>query len=200
LSIKAPYLPYEKLRPVAQNFLTTHHPSGVLPIPIEEIIEFQFQMEIIPISGLLRSHAVDSAITNDLTTIYVDAGVYEKSPRRYRYSLAHELSHKLIHYEIFTGLQCDNIDEYKAAITSIPADQYSWIEQQAYNLAGLILVPSDHLESAYTQADTTASQAGISLQDLDTKELKDVCHHIGIAFEVSGDVIRKRLKYDNIIG
>ena len=171
-----------------------------MPVPIEAIIEFQFHIDIVPVPGLGQAHEVESAITNDFQTIYVDEYVFKKVPRRYRYSLAHELSHKLIHPEIFAGLRFASLAELKASITTIPGDEYNWIEHQAYNLAGLLLVPSPILEAEYTAADTAASNAGISLCDLDAKALKSVCHSIGSKFEVSADVIRKRLKYDKLLG
>lgn len=37
MAIVAPFLPYEHLRIVAEDFLSENHPSGELPIPIERI-------------------------------------------------------------------------------------------------------------------------------------------------------------------
>ena len=51
MAIVAPYLPYEKLRAVADEFLKQHHPSGELPIPIEKIVEFRLRLDIVPVPG-----------------------------------------------------------------------------------------------------------------------------------------------------
>ena len=101
MTIKAPYLPYEKLREIADGFLTQHHPSGRIPVPIAEIVEFQFGMDIVPVPGLNEFLEMDSSISNDLATIYINASVFARQPSRYRFSLAHELSHRLIHGDLF---------------------------------------------------------------------------------------------------
>ena len=49
---KAPFLPYDKIRPYAQLFLEKYHPTKTVPIPIEEIIEFELKMDIIPMPNL----------------------------------------------------------------------------------------------------------------------------------------------------
>ncbi len=117
MTIKAPYLPYDKLREIAGGFLAQYHPSGRLPIPIASIVEFQFGMDIVPIPGLNESFEIDSSISNDLTTIYIDDFVFRKRPARYHFSLAHELSHKLIHRDLFREqLSFANLAEWKAAI------------------------------------------------------------------------------------
>jgi hypothetical protein len=57
---------------VAEEFLTAHHPSGELPIPIEEIIEFDCAIDIVPVPGLLSDLDIDAFMTADLKEIRVD--------------------------------------------------------------------------------------------------------------------------------
>src|ERR1700732_4867056 len=99
---KAPQVPrrtFKDISRVAEDFLATHHPTGELPIPIEEIIEFEFEMDIVPIPGLMSDLDIDAFITAGLREIRVDQYIQEKVITRYRASLAHELSHRLIHRE-----------------------------------------------------------------------------------------------------
>jgi hypothetical protein len=199
VTIKAPYLPYDKLREVAEAFLLRHHPADTLPVPIAAIIEFDFQMDIVPIPGLHESLEIDSSISSDLATIYIDEFVFKKRPARYHFSLAHELSHKLIHGDLFREeLSFTNLAEWKAAMTAIPPKEYGYIEWQAYCLAGLILVPSSHLAVAYAKAEESAAAAGISFRDVDVDSGKLICAAIGKDFQVSGDVVRKRLHFDHL--
>jgi len=196
---KAPYLPYSKLRNVAESFFSEYHPSRALPVPIETIVEFRFEMDIVPIPGLHESHETDSALSNDLRTIYIDEHVFKRREKRYRFSLAHELSHTLIHSDLFRDeLAFKNLAEWKAVMASIPVQEYSYIETQAYSLAGLILVPSEHLSVAYEKAEKSTAAAGISLRDVDAKGAKCICTSIGEEFLVSGDVIWRRLRYDHL--
>ena len=129
----------------------------------------------------------------------MDEFVYYKRPNRYRFSLAHELSHRLIHADIFKQLKFKTIAEWRAAIESIPTDQYSWVEWQAYCLAGLVLVPSRELETAYDEANRSAWDAGVSLKDADEEIQKPVFASIGEKFGVSWEVVRKRLQKEGIL-
>jgi hypothetical protein len=76
--IKAPYYSYEDLRRKADEFLAKYHPAGTIPVPIEEIIEFQFRIDIVPTPGLHQLLETDGFITSDLREIRVDQFVYER--------------------------------------------------------------------------------------------------------------------------
>lgn len=199
MAIKAPYLPYDALRDKAVDFLATHHPSGDVPVPIVEIVDFQLQMDIVGIPGLQDSLEIDSCISSDLATIYIDEFVLNKRPARYRFSVAHELSHRLIHGEIFQQLSFHSLKTFKLAINSIDPKEYGWLELQAYNLAGLILVPSSKLDAAFRTCEDEAAKAGISFQDADAEAADIVCANIGRDFAVSGAVVRKRLRLDGLV-
>jgi hypothetical protein len=72
----APIYSHEDLRRRAHEFLATHHPVGTIPIPIEEIVEFQLGIDIVPMPGLDRLIETDGFITSDLQEVYVDEFVY----------------------------------------------------------------------------------------------------------------------------
>src|SRR5260370_39215703 len=110
MPIVAPFLPYDKLRGIAAAFLEQHHKEGTIPIPIEKIAEFRFNLDIVPVPGLQDEFDVDAYITSDLTEIRVDQFIQENRPTRYRFSLAHELAHVLIHQDIFKALAFSTID------------------------------------------------------------------------------------------
>src|SRR5262245_3634449 len=104
MAIKVPFLPYEKLRSIADEFLRKHHQSGDLPVPIEKIVELQLRLDIVPVPGLQDEFEIDAFITSDLTEIRVDSFIQRKRQARYRFSLAHEVGHMLIHKDIFKEL------------------------------------------------------------------------------------------------
>ncbi len=66
MAVVAPYLPYDCLRQIAHKFLAEHNPTGEIPVPIEKIVEFRFEMDIVPVPGLHEQLNVDSYITSDL--------------------------------------------------------------------------------------------------------------------------------------
>ncbi len=96
-----PILSYRDLRVRAADFLRTHHPQGTIPVPIEEIVEFKYRIDIIPVHGLQQAFEIDGFISSDLKTITVDCFIYEHRPNRYRFTLAHELAHAVLHRKIF---------------------------------------------------------------------------------------------------
>jgi len=76
-NIEIPFFSYEEIRNRADNFLRQYHPSREIPVPIEEIIEFQMNIDIFPIQGLHTILDIDGFTISDLSTIYVDDFVYK---------------------------------------------------------------------------------------------------------------------------
>jgi Zn-dependent peptidase ImmA (M78 family) len=192
-SIKAPYLPYPKLIQIAEQFRRDYNVADKVPVPIEAIVEFGFGMDIVPIPGVLANYEVDGWLSADQITIYVDEFIYKKRPTRYRFSLAHELSHKILHGSIFQQLSFSTTAEWKAAMAAIDPTQYGWLESHAYGLAGLVLVPCDHLRTAFDEMSVEAAAAGVTFDAPTDVERKMISRGLGEIFDVSSDVIRRRL-------
>lgn len=195
--IKAPYLPYDDLRPLADQFLRDYNSPRKIPVPIEKIVEFGFRINVVPVEHLMRDHEIDASISNDLSTIYVDHHIFWMVPNRYRFSLAHELAHCVLHKDIFKSLHYSSIAEYKAVIQQIPERERGFIEHQAYSFAGLVLVPSARLADEYRAIVRDFEQAGYLLGSDGVPDRFLVRKQLGPLFEVSKDVIDRRLKYDN---
>ncbi len=69
LSTSIPDYSTKDINRKAEEFLKKYHPSLSIPVPIEEIIEFQFHIDIVPLHGLHRAFEIDGFTSNDLTTI-----------------------------------------------------------------------------------------------------------------------------------
>ena len=63
---------YDELRGLAKQFLREHHPTGIVPVPIEEIIEFGLKLDIIPIKGLLKFFDIEGYVSRRFHEISVD--------------------------------------------------------------------------------------------------------------------------------
>lgn len=201
MGLDIPFLSYEDLRARADALLKKHYPTVRLPIPIEKIVEFGFQIEIIPVPGLMRVHEVDAFSSKDFKTIMVDQSVMEsRSPYRYRFSLAHELGHAVLHQEVQRQLEFSTIKEWKQVINSVSERDRGWFEWQAYNFAGLMLVPRESLRDSLKQAVKRATEQGIALSSAEYADVsKDyVCNWLGRKFEVSAEVVSKRLEKDGL--
>ena len=60
----APYLTYDLIRKIASEFLNVYHPDGTIPIPIEEIAEFDLDITIIPMEKLQDKYEIENLQKN----------------------------------------------------------------------------------------------------------------------------------------
>ena len=96
-----PYKNYDHIKKIASDFLRKYHSKDTFPTPIEEIIEFKFNIDIIPIPGLHEILEADGFISADLSSISVDEYVYKHRHGRYRFTLAHETGHAVMHEAVY---------------------------------------------------------------------------------------------------
>ncbi len=197
-SLNPSYLSYEGLRRRAGDFLRTHHPAGTIPVPIEEIVEFHYRMDIIPLPGLQEAFEVDGFISSDLKAITVDAFVYEHRPGRYRFTLAHELAHAVLHRRIFQACRFRRVEDWKRFQREMDEEDRRWLEWQAYAFAGLILVAEDPLRIEYQKAVRAASRVGLALKKAGDVARSYVADWLARRFEVSPQVIERRLDKDEL--
>lgn len=196
--LRPPVLSYEGLRRRSGDFLRTHHPSGTIPVPIEEIVEFRYRIDIIPVPGLQEAFEVDGFISSDLKAITVDAFVYEHRPGRYRFTLAHELAHAVLHRRIYQAYRFQRVEDWKRFQREMDEEDRRWLEWQAYAFAGLILVPAEPLRTEYQKAVRVAGRVGLSLLKAGEVARSYVADWLARRFEVSAQVIEKRLDKDGL--
>jgi len=183
----------------AEEFLKKYHPSLSIPVPIEEIIEFQFHIDIVPLHGLHRAFEIDGFTSNDLTTISVDAFVQESRPGRYRFTLAHEIGHVVLHRNFFLQLTFSSIDEWKEFAQSIPPRDYGIIEWQAYQFAGFILVPPKVLRVKYNDAIELARDKGILMgKRIEPAARQYIANWLAKQFVVSSEVTERCMQRDKL--
>lgn len=193
---RAPFIKREQAQAEADRFRLRYWPTGELPIDIQAVIEFELDMRIRTIPGLRQSCDIDALLLGDLQTIAVDRDVYmdDKMANRLRYSLAHEVGHKVLHPDLYSRIAHDSAEEWIWSFQTIPEDQYAWVEQHAYEFAGRLLVPVNRLKAELDQAVTDATNAGFTAWDQSGDAAREyiassLCRHFG----VSSQVIEKRL-------
>ncbi|MGM0486693.1 MAG: ImmA/IrrE family metallo-endopeptidase [Planctomycetota bacterium] len=195
---KAPYISKGELVKQAESFLQEHHPSRDLPIPIENIVEFRFNLDIVPVPGL-HNYDIVAYITHDQKEIRVDQYVLESRTNRYRFSLAHELGHLILHPELFEYLKFRDAAEWKNVMTtSIPEKEYRYLEFHANFFAGLVLVPQNELSYVLEKCRAKAAHYGLDLEDQYDGGWEAIEEYIGREFLVSSAVIHRRLEYDGL--
>lgn len=116
-----------------------------IPVEIEEIVEIKLKIKIIPIPDLMSQCGVDAQITSDFTAIYVDQKNYENDTNRFRFSLAHEIGHYVLHEKFYKGLKISNFADVIAFMDEIDAEEYSHLEVQANKFGNYLLLPRKEL-------------------------------------------------------
>ncbi len=117
MAFKAPFFRYEDLRRCAEAFLLEYHPGREIPVPIERIVDIQFGIDIVPMPGLGNFDTV-AYLSHDLTEIRVDEFVYNHRPNRYRFSLAHELGHRVLHADVYEQFQFSDVASFRHVMTN----------------------------------------------------------------------------------
>ena len=194
-----PRWPYPRLRKFAEDYLDRVHVSGEIPIPIEEILDSPEGVDVVPLEGLYeRGH--EAFLSRDMTCIYIDKGIMmHKVPYRYRFSLAHELAHVLLHKDIINEAPpYKDVNGWIDFLKSFPNEDLRWIENQAYGLAGLLLVPPRQLEDEYLRVVKQLESLGTSFNSLTPPTMKSITSAIGEKFQVSRFVINKRARKDDL--
>ena len=195
---KIPIHSYEDLRKKADEFLATYNPSGAIPVPIEEIVEFDFGINVVPVLGLQREFEVEGFTSSDLKNIYVDEYVYTDYLNRYRFTLAHEIGHIVLHKNLYNANRFSSIAGWKEFINSMTEEEHGWLEYQGYAFAGLILVPRENLIKHTTEWVKRIKGKSVSLKQNWDFAWELITAHLGKAFQVSSSVIEKRLDKDGI--
>ncbi|HNY02869.1 MAG TPA: ImmA/IrrE family metallo-endopeptidase [Bacteroidales bacterium] len=123
-------------------------PVDTIPLPIEKIIETKMGLEIRPIVGM-KSAGIEALLLNDLRSIIVDNDAYldERLENRFRFTLAHELGHLMLHPDITKGLRYRTIRDYINHRLGQNTEDLDWFERQASEFAGRLLVPRVQLDN-----------------------------------------------------
>ncbi|HDH05249.1 MAG TPA: ImmA/IrrE family metallo-endopeptidase [Nitrospirae bacterium] len=196
VEFKAPFIKIEDIRKEADMFRAKYWPPDTIPVDIFEILEFGLDIEIRAIVNLREAGDVDALILGDLKTIVLDQSDFlnDRSQNRLRFSIAHEIGHLILHSDIFSKIQYSSIEEWITFFQAIPDDQYTWVEQHAYEFAGRLLVPRDKLIEKLNEAVSLAESVGFDSWDTSGESTREyIAHAISKIFGVSGQVIEKRL-------
>jgi Zn-dependent peptidase ImmA (M78 family) len=123
MTFKAPYLTYRDVGKYAEDFLTKHHPALDLPIPIEWIIEFNLNLDIVPIPYLYKTFKQSGFLSSNRKTIFIDEYQYDNFVEKYRFTLAHEIGHLVMHESMYEGLSFDSVHEYIEFMHLLPQSE-----------------------------------------------------------------------------
>ena len=200
-SFRAPFIPMDKIRSLADAFREEYWAGKGVPVDVLGIAEFDLDMEIRPVSSMREQADVDALLLGDMKTIAVDSRLYmdDRMQNRMRYSVAHEIGHKILHAGIYRAAGVSSIEQWIAWFQAMPEDQYSWLEQHAYEFAGRLLVPPERLRAEFTGAVDAAKKAGFASWDSSGDAAREyIANSICRIFGVSSQVVEKRIDREGL--
>ena len=152
-----------KLRVIAERFLAEHHPARDYPSARRGDHRIPARAEHHPDARPARYFDIDGYVSKSLRDISVDQYIQESRPDHYRYTLAHELAHVLIHGDIVEQFEFATIDEWKTLILDVDVDEGAVYDGQAHDLGTLILVPPDTLTTEFEADRRKVERRGMTL-------------------------------------
>lgn len=202
-NFKAPFLPPDKIESIVQKFLSDHWPQDTIPINIYKIAEYNLGLEIIPVPNLFRYTGIEASLLGDGSAIFIDFDQFNNDyyENRLRFSVAHEIGHKVLHSNLYNRTEPEDIDSLLKLFDSIPDKEYHWIETQANQFAGRLLVPTKKLiEKVNTNEELIMQIKQSRNENSDGDQIAEYyAHHLNKYFGVSEDVMIIRLKNERII-
>lgn len=153
--ITAPRLTKTAIQKAVDEFKATYSKrTGVLPINVEDLVEFDLKLELRPVAGIMDACGTDALLLSNRKTIVVDLQEFEHNNLRdrLRFSIAHEIGHFILHKEVYKGVSFTSVDQWIDFMEGIPEDTYEWLEWQANEFAGRLLVPGTRLRSLFNQS------------------------------------------------
>lgn len=166
--------------------------DGFFPVDVEKLCD-HLGIAILPVTKLADSFCIDAFISADFKTIYVDADKYRYESYRYRFSVAHELGHYILHKEYFSS-RVGSFKEWK----DLSGSGVSRVaEFQANYFAGSLLAP----EGALLAMLNTEFGGSFARNYFTTgsKELKNMLTSLQKLFNVSKEVVSRRMQ-DTVYG
>lgn len=184
------HLNYGQIQSVADKFLEKYYPSLELPIPIEKIVEIDLGIKLSTEINLREEIGVDGFI-NSNNEIIIDDYVFNNYVERTRFTIAHELGHKLLHYQIYQSQKMITKEDYLQFQNMRSDEDQKWLEIQAHAFAGNLLVPTKKLKEEL--AEIIRKNSGKI--DFAMPYLID----LPLKFKVSSHVILRRLEKEKLI-
>lgn len=129
----------------------------------------------------------------------MDKYVYEKIENRYRFSLAHEIGHMILHKDLYDHYKFNSIGEWIKVINEIPQDLKERAEFQAKEFAGLVLVPGNILKDKYQDAFKEAERIIHNFDENEMELIQGIAVNLlAKEFVVSWHVMEIRLRNDGL--
>jgi len=171
------------------------------PVNMEKLIEILYKIDLVPEKGLLEMSGIEGFLSWDMSTIYIDAGMFmdNRYQNRLRFTLAHEIGHYELHREAYKSFRYQNAEEFVTIQSNMPDHIRNSFETQAKEFAGRLLVPSDPLiEAIIDHSEQIEEQLAINRLMSDWDLSQSINDSIALRFGVSANVVSMRIWKEGI--
>jgi Zn-dependent peptidase ImmA (M78 family) len=198
VKLEVPYLTYSDIGKIARDLLQKYHSSFEIPIPIEKIIDLRMGLNIVPFPNLYRSFGLNGYLSSDRTCIFVDEHQADNYEEKYRFTLAHELAHFMLHGQCYEQLPFRSLAEYILWREAIPSEEISWFETHGDWFAEQVLVPTARLVETCEEVLRKHRDRLSRLTRIPDDFWSYASNEIAKYFEVNPPVVEIRIRRENI--
>ena len=131
------------LEEMARVFLDKYHDKKHLEVDIEYIAEAKLGWCIMPFSSLTDLHGIEAFAVRG-KTIYIDQYLMDHKERKYRFTIAEELAHVILHEQLYE--HCTSVEEHLDIYGDIKVEDYWRMDRNAKYLASAIILPAKNFE------------------------------------------------------
>ncbi len=193
-----PYYSFSDYKTRAAQFLKRHGfpKDNSLPIDIEVLLD-KAGIEIHPVNRMYEDFGVKGAVLKTIGgyALAIDENHYESESQEFyfRFTLAEELAHILLHEKLIAGIT--TLDEVQSYHASFSDEEYKRIEQQARTMASQLLLPSQIFDQFVIDWVREHLEEIQKAQFFSPNELADfIAERMYKSLKLSRDVIRTSLK------
>ena len=172
---RVPYLEKWKIAREVEKILGEDCWAREAPVDLERLCD-KLGIGIVPVSGLSEDFCIDAFIAANFKIMYVDSDEFEKESYRYKFSVAHELGHFVLHREYADGLE----------------DLNGYAEFQANYFAGCLLVPENGLTRILNEE--FGGSFARNYWDVSLRKIGDALEKVQKYFMVSDQVVMRRMR------
>lgn len=202
--MNVPFLENEAIWKIADKIRDLPKLDGynIPPIEVLYIVDVVFGFDVIPIANLFADIRMDAAILPGQRIIYIDRDSMAEweaedswIEKRLRFSVAHELGHYFMHYNLLAEFNIADLNQFKKWILKHASNRR--IELQADEFAGRFLVSSDILLKEYDLIQRRMSEADPRWHEIEGMRTH-IARRIAPRFGVTHKVIETRFDHEAI--
>jgi Zn-dependent peptidase ImmA (M78 family) len=155
-------------------------------LDIEAVLEHDVGLQIIPRKHLTRRTEKKAWLSADGRSIYVDEDLMCDSETEYRFTIAHEGAHAVLHANLLPQSPLSSQEAFWAYHNRLSERDEYFLEWQARQFAGQVLVPPGELSGMFSSAARRALRSVGMCPAAELYAENEVAAHFGVTNMCAG--------------